>query len=45
MLKEDNATLYLAHVVDSRVLDYGGAVYEREPSVTRIALEQLDKNC
>jgi len=35
MLKDDNATLYLTHVVDSRYLDYGGAVYGQEPSVRR----------
>lgn len=40
MLKDDDATLYLIHVVDSRVFDYGGPIYEQEPYVTRVALDQ-----
>ncbi|MCR4290815.1 MAG: universal stress protein [Candidatus Scalindua sp.] len=40
MLKDDDATLYLAHVVDSRVFDYGGPVYEQEPLIMKIALDQ-----
>ncbi|KHE93797.1 MAG: universal stress protein [Candidatus Scalindua rubra] len=40
MIKDDDATLYLTHVVDSRVFDYGGPVYEQEPLVTKIALDQ-----
>ena len=40
MLKDDDATLYLVHVVDNRVFDYGGPFYEQEPSVTMVALDQ-----
>jgi universal stress protein A len=40
MLKEDDATLYLAHVVDSRIFDYGGPVYGIEPPVTKVELDQ-----
>ncbi len=43
MLKDDDATLYLAHVVDSRVFDYGGPIYEQELSVTKIALDQPNR--
>ena len=39
MLKDDDATLYLVHVVDNRVFDYG-PFYEQEPSVTMLALDQ-----
>ena len=40
MSKDDNATLYLAHVVDSRVFDYGDPIIEHEPSVSTVALDQ-----
>jgi nucleotide-binding universal stress UspA family protein len=40
MLHDDDATLYMVHVVDSRVFDYNGPVYEQEPYVTKIALDQ-----
>ncbi len=40
MLKDDDATLYLTHVVDSRVFDYGGPIYVQEPSVTMVTLDQ-----
>ncbi len=40
MLKDDDATIYLAHVVDSRVFDYSGPFYEQEPSVMKVALDQ-----
>ena len=40
MLKDDEATLYLIHVVDNRVFDYGGQIYEQEPPVTMVALDQ-----
>ncbi|MHC4140191.1 MAG: universal stress protein [Planctomycetota bacterium] len=39
MLKDDDATLYLVHVVDNRVFDYG-PLYEQEPSVTMVVLDQ-----
>ena len=40
MLKDDDATLYLAHVVDSRIFDYSGPIYGQEPSVSLVALDQ-----
>jgi universal stress protein A len=40
MSKDDNATLYLTHVVDSRVFDYGGPGYEHEPSASMVTLDQ-----
>lgn len=40
MLKDEDATLYLTHVVDSRVYDYGGPIYGQEPSVSMIVLDQ-----
>jgi universal stress protein A len=40
MSKDDDATLHLAHVVDSRVLDYGGPIYGIEPQVTKVELDQ-----
>ncbi len=40
MLKDDNATLDLIHVVDNRVLDYGGPFYEQEPSLSMVPLDQ-----
>jgi nucleotide-binding universal stress UspA family protein len=43
MLKDDDAKLYLAHVVDSRVFDYGNPVYGQDPSVTMVELDQSTK--
>lgn len=43
MLKDDDATLYLFHVVDSRVFDYSGHIYEQEPYVTKVALDQSSR--
>ncbi|MDP6924418.1 MAG: universal stress protein [Candidatus Scalindua sp.] len=40
MLKDEDAILYLAHVVDSRVFDYGGPIYGQEPSVSMVVLDQ-----
>ena len=40
MLHDDDATLYMVHVVDSRVFDYNGPICEQEPYVTKVALEQ-----
>ena len=40
MLKDEDATLYLAHVVDSRVFDYSGPYYEQEPYVMKVSLDQ-----
>jgi nucleotide-binding universal stress UspA family protein len=40
MLKDDDATLQLVHVVDSRVFDYSGPIYEQEPPVMQVALDQ-----
>lgn len=40
MLKDDDASLYLVHVVDSRVFDYGGPIYEQELSVSMTVLDQ-----
>ncbi len=40
MLKDDDATLQLAHVVDSRVFDYSGPIYEQELPVMKVALDQ-----
>jgi len=43
MLKDEDATLYLTHVVDSRVYDYGGPIYGQEPSVSMVVLDQSTK--
>lgn len=40
MSKDDEATLYMIHVVDNRVFDYNGPIYEQEPYITKIALDQ-----
>lgn len=40
MSKDDEASLYLLHVVDNRVFDYNGPIYEQEPYITKIALDQ-----
>ncbi len=40
MLKDDDATLYLIHVVDIRVNDYCGPFYEQEPSLSMTVLDQ-----
>lgn len=40
MLKDDDATLYLVHVVDSRVFDYSGPLYEPELPLMNVALDQ-----
>lgn len=41
MLCSDNdASLYLIHIVDSRVFDYGGPIYEQEIFVTKIGIDQ-----
>ena len=40
MSKDDDATIYLAHVVDSRVFDYSSPFYGQEPSVMKVALDQ-----
>ncbi len=40
MLKDDDATLYLVHVVDSRVFDYSGPMYEQEVPLMRVELDQ-----
>ncbi len=34
---KENASLYLVHIVDSRVYDYGGPIYEPEP----VAMESM----
>lgn len=43
MLKDDDASIYLVHVVDNRVLDYGGPFYEQEPSLSIAPLDQSIK--
>lgn len=40
MSKDKDATLYLTHVVDNRVYDYGGPIYGQEPSVSMVVLDQ-----
>jgi len=40
MSKDEDATLYLTHVVDNRVYDYGGPIYGQEPSVSMAVLDQ-----
>ena len=40
MLKDDDATLYLVHVVDSRVFDYSGPMYEQEVPLMKVELDQ-----
>ena len=40
MSKDEDATLYLTHVVDNRVYDYGGPIYGQEPSVSMVVLDQ-----
>ncbi len=39
MLQDDDATLCLVHVVDSRVFD-NSTIYGQEPSVTMVALDE-----
>jgi len=43
ILKDEDAILYLTHVVDSRVYDYGGPIYGQEPSVSMVVLDQSTK--
>ena len=43
MSKDDDATLYLIHVVDNRVIDYGSPFYGQEPSLTMVPLDQTDR--
>lgn len=43
MSKDDEATLYLIHVVDNRVFDYNGPIYEQEPYITKVALDQASR--
>ena len=40
MSKDDDATLYLVHVVDSRVFDYSGPMYEQEVPLMKVELDQ-----
>ncbi len=40
MLKDDDASLYLVHVVDNRVFDYSGPFYEQELPVMNVTLDQ-----
>ena len=40
MLKDDDATLYLVHIVDSRVFDYSGPMYEQEVPLMKVELDQ-----
>ena len=41
MSKDDDATLYLVHVVDSRVFDYSGPIYEQEVPLMKVELDQV----
>ncbi|MBT3355234.1 MAG: universal stress protein [Candidatus Scalindua sp.] len=43
MSKDDDATLYLIHVVDNRVIDYGSPFYGQEPSLTMVPLDQTTR--
>lgn len=43
MVLQNNATLYLVHIVDSRVYDYGGPIYGQETSVMKTAIDQSTK--
>lgn len=36
----ENATLYLIHIVDSRIYDYGGPIYEPEATVIQPKMDQ-----
>jgi nucleotide-binding universal stress UspA family protein len=40
MLKDDDAVLYLVHIVDSRVFDYSGPIYEQEVPLMKVELDQ-----
>jgi len=40
MLKDDDASIYLLHVVDSRVFDYGGPIYEQEAPAIMATFDQ-----
>ena len=40
VLKDDDASLYLVHVVDSRIFDYGGPIYEQETPDMRTTIDQ-----
>jgi len=40
MSEDEDATLYLTHVVVNRVYDCGGPIYGQEPSVSMVVLDQ-----
>ncbi len=40
MLKDDDSTIYLAHVVDSRVFDYSSPLCEQGPPLMKVELDQ-----
>ncbi|MHC4183031.1 MAG: universal stress protein [Planctomycetota bacterium] len=41
---KENATVYLIHIVDSRVYDYGGPIYEPITPVMKPAIDQASKD-
>lgn len=40
MVLKENASLYLIHIVDSRVYDYGGPIYEPETTDAKTMMNQ-----
>ncbi len=40
VLERTGITMYLVHVIDSRVFDYGGPIYEHETPVMRPVIDQ-----
>jgi universal stress protein A len=44
MALKENATLYLVHIVDSRVYDYGGPIYEPMMPVMKPVIDQESKD-
>jgi nucleotide-binding universal stress UspA family protein len=41
---KENATVYLIHIVDSRVYDYGGPIYEPEMPAMKPVVDQASKD-
>ena len=41
---KENATVYLIHIVDSRVYDYGGPIYEPITPAMKPAIDQASKD-
>ncbi|ODS31421.1 MAG: putative universal stress protein [Candidatus Scalindua rubra] len=43
LVLKDDAKLYLIHIIDNRVYDYGGPIYEQETSVMKANIDQSTK--